>query len=329
MNEREGFKKEIDLMQYALTHDYTEFDRSHSSRTCVVLRRRVDDGKIAVSRSHDGHWVYYDFRSNKGGSILDFVMQKAGLNLGQARKELRKWLPHSIKSFSHTARFSKLRTSAKDRRRAAWEYADTNPVTKHHDYLESRGIALESILLDRFAGVVRVDRYGNACFPYFDLGGIAGIEKRNENFKCYTKGGHNGLWRSNLLERDARAVICEAPIDALSYAKLHHDPTDRTRYFATGGQISRVQWELIDSLMQKYRSQKIDIILAFDNDPGGKTYIPQFHERYPEVKVTIDFPPQQGQDWNDVLQNRLVNIDDSVKPIIMDSDRVLSQKLAG
>ena len=305
MNELEGFKNGIDLVDYAMTHDYTEFDRNQSSRTCVVLRRQADNGKIAVSRSHDGHWVYYDFRCNKGGSILDFLMQQTGINLGGARQELRKGLPHNIKSFSHTARFSKLRTSTKDRQRAAWEYADTRPVEKHHDYLERRGIFLESIFADRFTGVVRGDRYGNACFPYFDLGGIAGVEKRNENFKYYTKGGRKGLWRSNLLERDVRAVICEAPIDALSYAKLRNDTNDRTRYFATGGQISRFQWGLIDGLMEKYRSQKIAVILAFDNDPGGNAYILQFHERYPGEEIAIDLPPGKGQDWNDVLQSKL------------------------
>ena len=305
MNELKGFKNEIDLVDYAMTHDYTELDRNQSSRTCVVLRRQSDDGKIAVSRGHDGHWVYYDFRCNKGGSILDFVMQQTGSNLGGARQELRKWLPHKINLFSHTAPLPKPRAASEDRRGTAWDYAGTNPVAMHHDYLESRGIAFEPVMRDRFSGMVRSDRYGNACFPYFDFRGVAGIEKRNAKFKSYTKGGRKGLWRSILMERDERAVICEAPIDALSYAAVRHDPTDRTRYFATGGRISRFQWELIDGLMQKYRSKRIAVILAFDNDPGGKAYILQFHERYPGVKIAIDLPPRQGQDWNDVLQRKL------------------------
>jgi len=78
MEELERFKKEISLMEYAPIYDYTELDRNQSSRTCVVLRRQADDGKIGVSRGHDGHWVYYDFRRGKGGSILDFVMQHTG-----------------------------------------------------------------------------------------------------------------------------------------------------------------------------------------------------------------------------------------------------------
>ena len=112
------------------------------------------------------------------------------------------------------------------------------------------------------------------------------------------------MWRSTLREGDLKAVICEAPIDALSYAKLLHDKNDRTRYFAIGGQVSRFQWLLIDGLINKYSSKKMDICLAFDNDPAGKNYIQQFEERYSGVLLTVDLPPQKGQDWNDVLQKK-------------------------
>ena len=87
--------------------------------------------------------------------------------------------------------------------------------------------------------------------------------------------------------------------------QLHNDTNDRTRYFATGGQISRFQWGLMDGLMEKYRSQKIAVILAFDNDPGGNAYILQFHERYLGEEIAIDLPPGKGEDWNDVLQSKL------------------------
>jgi len=41
--------------------------------------------------------------------------------------------------------------------------------------------------------------------------------------------------------------------------------------------------------MKKYRSQKIAVIPAFDNDPGRNIYILQFHERYSGEEITIDF----------------------------------------
>ena len=106
------------------------------------------------------------------------------------------------------------------------------------------------------------------------------------------------------MEGDSKSVICEAPIDALSHSKLRHDSNDRTRYFAIGGQISYFQWELIDGLIKKYSSEKMDIFLAFDNDPAGRKYIRQFQERYSGVSFTLDLPPREGQDWNDVLQSK-------------------------
>lgn len=304
MNELERFKKEIDLVQYVSNHDYSEIDKSQSSRTCLILRRRFDNGKIAVSRSNEGHFLYYDFRCGRGGSIIDFVMHHTGSTLGQTRKRLRQVLGIRVNSFSHTARLQNCQSPGKNRREIAREYAETKPLKRSSAYLESRGIGALCVLDDRFAGSVREDRYGNVCFPYFDFYGIVGIEKRNRNFKHYSKGGLKGLWKSNLKERDSQAVICESPIDALSYAKLHCREKERTRYLALGGQISRFQWELIDGVMNKYRLKKIRVVLAFDNDAAGNRYVHQFQERYSEFLFKVSLPPTQKQDWNDVLQKK-------------------------
>ena len=300
MKELERFKIEINLVEYAMSCGYNRLDRNKSCKACTVLRRQEDDGKIAVMRGHDGHWVYYDFRGCEGGSILDFVMQHKGCNLGQARKALR--IVSHIKSLSSpTAPFFEPRSATKDRQKAAREYADTNSFTKHHIYLAKRGIYLKDVICKRFLGVVRIDQRKNVCFPYLDFDGVAGLERRNFNFKGYTEGGSKGLWRSNLIKDDTRAVICESPIDALSYAKAHPDSYDQTRYFATGGQVSRKQWGLLNGLVEKSQNLKMVIVLAFDNDQAGRDYIRQFQMRYPGVEFNLDLPPKQGQDWNDVL----------------------------
>lgn len=300
MKELERFKIEVNLVEYAMSYGYNRLDRNKSCKTCTVLRRREDDGKIAVMRGHDDHWVYYDFRRGEGGSALDFVMQHKGCNLGQARKELR--TASNINSLSSpTAPFFEPRPATKDRQKAAREYADTNFLTKHHVYLAKRGIYLKDVINKRFLDMVRVDQRKNLCFPYLDFDGVAGLERRNFNFKGYTQGGSKGLWRSNLMKDDTRAVICESPIDALSYAKAHPDSYDHTRYFATGGQISSKQWRLLNCLVEKYQNQKMVIVLAFDNDPAGRDYIRQFQMRYPYVEFSLNLPPKQGQDWNDVL----------------------------
>jgi hypothetical protein len=300
MKELERFKIEVNLVEYVMSYGYNRLDRNKSCKTCTVLRRREDDGKIAVMRGRDGHWVYYDFRRGEGGSILDFVMQHKGCNLGQARKALR--ITSHINSLSSpSAPFFEPHPAAKDRQKTARGYADTNLFTKHHVYLAKRGIYLKDVINKRFLGMVRVDQRKNVCFPYLDFDGVAGLERRNFNFKGYTEGGSKGLWRSNLMKDDTRAVICESPIDALSYANVHPDSYDQTRYFATGGQVSRKQWGLLNGLVNKSQNLKMVIVLAFDNDPAGRDYIRQFQVRYPGVEFNLDLPSKQGQDWNDVL----------------------------
>lgn len=304
MKELERFKIEINLVEYAMSYGYNQLDRNKSCKTCTVLRRREDNGKIAVMRGHDGHWVYYDFRQDEGGSILDFVMRHKGCNLGHARKELR--MSPNINSLpSPTAPFFEPRPATKDRHKAEQDYADANLLTKSHVYLAKRGIYLKDIMSKRFLGMIRIDQRKNVCFPYLDFDGVAGLEHRNFNFKGYTQGGSKGLWRSNLMKEDTRAVICESPIDALSYAKVHPDFYDQTRYFATGGQLSHRQWGLLNGLVQKYQNLKMVIVLAFDNDPAGNNYIKQFQVRYPFVEFELDLPSKQGQDWNVVLLEHL------------------------
>jgi len=304
MKELERFKIEINLVEYAISYGYNQLDRNKSCKTCTVLRRREDNGKIAVMRAHDGHWLYYDFRQAEGGSILDFVMQHKGCSLGHARKELR--MTSHINSIpSPTAPFFEPRPTTKDRHKAQRDYADANFLTKSHVYLAKRGIYLKDVMSKRFLGMIRIDQRKNVCFPYLDFDGVAGLEQRNFNFKGYTQGGSKGLWRSNLMKEDTKAVICESPIDALSYAKLRQDSYDQTRYFATGGQISHRQWGLLNGLVQKYQNLKMVIVLAFDNDPAGSNYIKQFQLRYPFAEFELDLPSKQGQDWNVVLMEHL------------------------
>ncbi len=305
MKELERFKTEVNLVEYATGYGYTGFDSNKSSKACVVLRNRTNDGKIGISRGDDRHWIYYDFRRCEGGSVIDLVMRHMNVSLGKARREIRKSLCCNSHSLSPAAPFPAPRSAGKNRQRAALEYAKAKTIVNHHRYLASRGITFEMISSKRFSGVVMVDPRSNACFPYLDFEGIAGLEQRNYNFKGYTEGGSKGLWRSNLMAKDTRAIIFESPIDALSYAKLHNDFKDHTRYFATGGQVSHKQWELIDGLIKKLLSQRVSIILSFDNDPGGRSYVRTFKKRYPDVKFTLDMPPGDGQDWNDILMKNV------------------------
>jgi hypothetical protein len=196
--ELERFKTEINMVRYLEGQGYSEFDQNKSSKSCVILRSRNNNGKIGVTRGLDGHWIFYDFRCGDGGSIIDYLIQRRGNNLGKIRKELREVLSSKTTSLSHAAPSYEPRPTTIERMNIALEYTNTSLVDNRHTYQASRRIDYEILKKKRFIGVVTVDKLNNACFPYFDIEGIAVIEQKNYNYKGYTTGGSKGLWRSNL-----------------------------------------------------------------------------------------------------------------------------------
>ena len=88
--ELEAFKTPIDLRAYAASLGYA-LDKRESWRGSSVMRHG-NGYKVIVKKDHDQHFVYFSVRDERdNGSIIDFAMRKKGLNLGQARKELRPW----------------------------------------------------------------------------------------------------------------------------------------------------------------------------------------------------------------------------------------------
>ncbi len=89
--ELERFKIEISLAEVAYAYDY-ELDRKESSRASFVMRRLADNDKIVIG-NEGGHDVFFSVRNEQqNGSVIDFVMQQEGINLGRSRQMLRKWL---------------------------------------------------------------------------------------------------------------------------------------------------------------------------------------------------------------------------------------------
>ena len=91
---------------------------------------------------------------------------------------------------------------------------------------------------------------------------------RNQEFKSFSKGGIKGLWASNGSPDDTTLVICESPLDCLSYHQLF--PDDTTRYFATGGTLSDKQKTLLKGVFDKFHNKGGHIMIATDKDEAGK-----------------------------------------------------------
>ena len=297
--ELEEFKSRIDLREYAARLGYA-LDRRESSRCSSVMRHAGD--KIIVKRNPNGHYVYFSVRDDDdNGTVIDFVQRRKGLNLGQARKELRPWVGRSP---SPLPLFSTLEKSRKDQLAVERAYSRMK-IAARHPYLEKERCLPAGLLASpRFAGRIRIDDHGAAVFPHFDEFGLCGFELKNKDFTGFAKGGEKGLWESHDQDDDAAIVFAESAIDALSHAALF--PALSARYRSIGGAVNDRQPVLIKAAIAEL-PQNAEVICAMDNDEAGRKLAAMVEDCFKsaarsDLRFRLDLPVQENQDWNQVLK---------------------------
>lgn len=88
-----------------------------------------------------------------------------------------------------------------------------------------------------------------------------------------------------------RAIICESPIDALSYAVLHPSKKN-TLYLATDG---------YGSVPLERLKEMPEVVLALDNDATGEAIALRLQAELPRAQRHIP----EAKDWNEDLQAHL------------------------
>ena len=336
-DELEDFKTTINLSQYAAAQGYT-LDRKSSSRNSAVMVDTAGD-KIIIAKGHDRHWVYFSVHSasDPGGSIIDFVQHRLGLNLGHIRLELRPWLKHASPSSFPTAHsLSKhtppllavdippedsyahtLEPISRDLVQVRARLEDSVVIDGHHGYLcDQRRIPPALLGCERFLGRVRSDSKGNVIFPHWNGDGICGYEVKNAGFTGFAPGGIKGLWGSRKFEGDRRLVIAETGIDALSYLALHG--AESTRCVSIAGQMSPAQLGLLKRAMEGMAAGST-IIAAVDRDDGGQQIAEAIQGVYDELgdlggsgaEFRVHMPLESGRDWNDTLRVSMAHAEPS------------------
>jgi Toprim-like/Protein of unknown function (DUF3991) len=306
-DETQAYKTRIDLRSYAAGQGYVE-DRRQSYSGLICMRHASGD-KIYIKQDLDGHYLYWSIRDD-GGSIVDFVANRKGLDLKHNRKdwrtigdELRPWLgmpPVPVPSFPP---MQKTRVT-KDRAKVEATYARMQDANGGHSYLErERALPGALLALDRLSGRVRIDDRGNAVFPHFDLQGLSGYELKNTGFTGFSSGGSKALWLSHEFPDDKRLVICESAIDALSHATLF--PDNHARYASVGGKVNSQQPELIRVAVARMPVGS-EIISAMDADAEGRKLAEVVRHAVElsgrlDLKFTVQ-EPVGHKDWNDQLR---------------------------
>lgn len=304
-SELDAFKRNIDLRQFAVSLGY-EMDRRESWRGSTVLRRDAD--KIVVKRNHNGHYVFFSVRDDRdNGTIVDFLQRRQNLNLGAVRQTLRPWIGRP----STSPQLPALQPTSRNRMGIECAYRQMTNAQRY-PYLERERCVPAAVLLSpRFRGRMRIDSRGNTVFPHFDAAGLCGYEIKNRGFTGFAAGGQKGMWFSHARPDDRRLVLAESAIDALSFAALFPHAEDQTRYASLGGKPSSRQVALVQANIAQLPT-RAEIVTAFDADEAGRQLADVIREAVASVAnrtgrtdliFKLHLPAQEGEDWNQVLQN--------------------------
>uniref|UniRef100_UPI00359C26F7 toprim domain-containing protein n=1 Tax=Lactococcus garvieae TaxID=1363 RepID=UPI00359C26F7 len=227
------------------------------------------------------------------------------------------------------------------------------------DYLiHERGLSYDTVQFFKEKGVIAQSVWKNkledgstftepvVVFKHFKdkkkmLGGsVQGIEPHPEIHEDH-KSGHlkrviknSGAYSGVAVDigEPKRIVVCEAPIDLLSYYELHKESLKDVKLIASDGYKPQVLSYYVAemygkpnlSLTEKEKFletfdklsvtmtgyPKNTITFAYDNDEAGRGFIEQFKTQYSnsEKYTTTALPPlEEGQskaDWNEALQRR-------------------------
>jgi hypothetical protein len=297
--------KQVDLRQYAASVGFV-IDKRESSRGSTVMRR--DHEKLIISRKPDGVYTWWDTHSEGRGTIIDFVKrEKPGLNLGGVRKELRAWLGLPAPAFPE---MPVLLPTSPDLAEVRRRYFGMS-VPLSHPYLEDERAIPATVLLNwRFAGRFRIDQYGAAVFPHFDIENeVCGYEIKNRRgFTGFAPGGRKGIWLSNTRADDRRLILAESSIDAISHAVLFEDPI--ARYGSIGGRPTSLQLEIVRKLLLAM-PESAEIVAAMDADQAGRELANLIESVYRVCgRGDLTFrrhEPDSAEDWNDLLKARRNN----------------------
>ena len=297
--ELETFKIQINLVEYAQAQGY-EIDKKKTSVNCVVLKDNHGDKILVGLDKGNNHYFYSSVNDDKdNGSIIDFIQNKRDLNLGKVRKELRPWINQTYSpTYAPKKPTPKLTPTTQDRHKILTQF-ERFQVIVTHPYLSRRGISQQTTNDPRFQGTIYTDSRNNVIFPHYDREGVCGYDIRNQQFKSFSKGGTKGLWSSQASPDDMKLVICESPLDCLSYHQLF--PNENTRYFATGGTLSEKQKNFIKRAFKNFQDRGGEIIVATDKDKGGQEIAQELKNIAPKNAQFSRVVPRHHKDWNETL----------------------------
>ena len=314
-------KREIPLADFAVSRLGWRVVKEKSTKRDLVLAHPTH-GKIIVPtrpQVNNGHWVYSLANQKGGGTLIDLLRQdkwdwKDIKALAHGQYVARPWaemIPETSLSVGEHI------TDPVEQEKRALERMKEVKVANSSwkTYLEKRGIARENYQdfsqlktngFQAVFGLYTVDedqiRLSSTINYYLDRAG--------ESRKYFQKDLPRGLAVLIPSESIEHIVICESPVDALSYRQLKLNSgifsekkrMDHTMLLATCGNLSLEINKSLESVFEQAQAKDQEIILAFDNDSSGKKMSQELERLLQEKQCRYHVElPQEGKDWNESL----------------------------
>ena len=301
--ELQGFREGVNCAAVLERMGGWRLDQRQSTRRALKYRR--GEGEILII-NHEGRG-WWDPTSQAKGDVFDLVQHfNPSLNFGQVRQELRH-LVGIAPSFPTASRDRKGRGDDRPVRERWAARPPLRPGSPAWRYLaDERCIPPEILAAAARLDAVREGHRGSAWFAHRRRGELCHVEARGPDWKGSLAGGTKTLFPFGTYGPATwRAVVTEAPIDALSIAAIEQAPAD-TLYVATGGGMGPATIAALHSLLSRLASSPEALLaIATDANHVGDRYAEQLAGLAQQAGVeTSRLRPPDGLDWNEVIKER-------------------------
>lgn len=295
--------KQMDLVAFLTEHYGLSFTRKGSSYV-AGSPFGADRRPSFFVRQLEGRWLFKDFSSGLGGSVLDLVGRLEGLSgLGSIVRRIEELIGgKSAAALSVPAEELTRDAATGDERGydidALYRRFRREDPTACRQYLLGRGIAAELVEELIAGGEVVHNRYQGKSYCCFAVRDVAGELRCLDNHEIdgsgkFILGGKSVFSRDwQELGKATEAFISEGIIDYLSIKTL--EGSSLPGLALLGNQL------LFEAALLAGCSR---IISALDGDHGGAIAFVDLMERYPDKELS-QYPLQGHKDPNALLQAR-------------------------
>lgn len=286
--------KQVNLVEFLSGCYGLEFRRNGAVHSCCSPFTQEREPSFFV-RLVGGHWLFKDFSSGVGGTILDFVRMKEKLGtFAEALKAVRELL---------SGRIWQKASSDPDAAKADRPY-DVEGLYRRfrqedprvcREYLLGRGIAAD--LIDEMIGdgTVVHNRYEGRSYCCFAVRDEVGQLRCLDNHAIEGRGkfvlGQKSVFTREweAVKRAAAVFLCEGIIDYLSLKTL--ELARQPGLALLGNQIC----------FERALLERAEVLIAaMDADPGGSSAVLDLQEWFPDKEVRV-YDLEGYKDPNELL----------------------------